>query len=259
MATHSHQQFFKQVNAYFDKVYVVTIPRLKERQEHMTELLDGLDFEFVHGVDKTDLTPEMISSVYDFSAHQKLARYESGALRKGQVACALSHLEVYKKAIDNNHQTVLILEDDIDFIEEAISQFEIFFDKLPKDWEFAYLGYWKNEQPPRMAWLKQNLYLALSFLGMHKWSATRIKNTYPKHINGHVQRAGNHEGAYAYAITLEGCKKLFEFNQPIKLNADHLFSHLITNRLLVGYLSTHKFFGHQTKGVSQTFNSETRR
>lgn len=252
-----HLDFFRQLNDYFDKVYVVTVPRLKERQDQTTKLLMGLDFEFVQGVDKEQLSNTEIEEFYDNNAHLSLSRFDK-PLRRGEIACALSHLQVYRQAISNGFDRILVLEDDIDIIAESLNQIKAFLNGLPNDWELAYLGcYLKNVSPGNTAWIKQSFYILMSILGIHKWSIRRILNIYPKPINDHVLESGNHEGAYAYAVTLAGCKKLLAFNQPIKLSADNLFSHLITNRFLKGYLAKDVFFGHKSSNGKGIYTSET--
>src|SRR5882762_5878461 len=37
---------------YFDKIFVVTIPRFADRQQRMNEHLQGLSFEYFYGADK---------------------------------------------------------------------------------------------------------------------------------------------------------------------------------------------------------------
>ncbi|MEM8894113.1 MAG: glycosyltransferase family 25 protein [Bacteroidota bacterium] len=256
MANPSHQEFFKQLNAFFDKVYVVSIPRLAERQQHMRNLLDGLDYHMIEGTDKQKLSEQDISEQYDQKAHFKLTR-TGKPLRAGEVACALSHLQVYQDAIAHGYDQILVLEDDISLVDDHLNEVAKHLDDLPNKWEFAYLGYWKNEVEPTLGWLKQGWYILLRLVGLHKWSIRRIRNIYPETTNSSLMKAGNHEGAYGYALTLGACKKLLAFNRPIKLNADNLFSHLITNEYLKGYLWNTKFvepISHSGKG---SFNSET--
>lgn len=254
--TDNRLHFFKQVNAYFDKVMVVSIPRLKDRQAYMSELLEGLDFEFVQGVDREQLSGEEINRVYEKSEHLRLSRFKK-TLRPGEIACALSHMQAYQRAIDQGFGRILILEDDVNLIEKNLRYFNQFSQNLPSDWEMVYLGYWKNEKATVFGKVKQAFYSVLSLLGLHKWSFRRHLNTYPKQVNEHVLTSGNHEGAYAYALTLDGCRKLLDFNRPIKLNADHLFSHLVTNEKLKGYLAARKFFEPMPKDGEKYFGSET--
>lgn len=250
-------KFFHQINDYFDKVYVVTIPRLKARQAHMSLLLDGLDFEFINGTDKHNLEVGDIEMLYDEKEHLRLSRFKK-PLRPGEIACALSHLKVYQNAVKYGFDRVLVLEDDIDLVEAHLSQLATFLEQLPAKWELAYLGYWKNERRPRLGWVKQFGYVLLSIIGYHKWSVRRILNTYPRPVVGDVWESGNHEGAYAYAVSLGGCKKLIAYNRPIKLNADNLFSHLATNRYLKAYICAKKIFAHRSKNGIGAFSSETR-
>jgi hypothetical protein len=46
------QDRFRLLNEYYDKIYVLSLPRLTQRIEHIKRTLSGLNFEFFFGVDK---------------------------------------------------------------------------------------------------------------------------------------------------------------------------------------------------------------
>ena len=45
----------------FDRIYVITLERAKERQKRILQRLEGLTFEFFYGVDKNALTEERLA------------------------------------------------------------------------------------------------------------------------------------------------------------------------------------------------------
>lgn len=59
--------------------------------------------------------------------------------RRGQIACLLSHIEVWKKIIQNNVEKMLVLEDDAVLTDDFIGNFRLMYDELPKNWDFVYL------------------------------------------------------------------------------------------------------------------------
>lgn len=59
--------------------------------------------------------------------------------RRGQLACLLSHVEVWKKIINENINECVILEDDALIQENFIEKFEEIYKVLPKDTDFLYL------------------------------------------------------------------------------------------------------------------------
>lgn len=59
--------------------------------------------------------------------------------RRGQIACLLSHIEVWKKIIQNNIEKMLVLEDDAILTDNFIVNFKSMYQELPKNWDFVYL------------------------------------------------------------------------------------------------------------------------
>jgi len=63
----------------------------------------GLDYEFIHAVNGHALTEAEIAQ------HTRAVNY---AFKPGEIGCALSHLAIYRKMVDENIAQILILEDD---------------------------------------------------------------------------------------------------------------------------------------------------
>jgi GR25 family glycosyltransferase involved in LPS biosynthesis len=59
----------------------------------------------------------------------------------GMVGCFLSHHNIYKHALENGYEKILVLEDDL----KPMAGFSVFMKmalkNLPDDWEFIYLGF----------------------------------------------------------------------------------------------------------------------
>jgi len=117
----------KLLNNIFDKIFVLTIPSFTDRIENMKQRLDGVDYEFFYGTYGGDL---------DVSPYR-----EAGSrLTRGQLSCALSHYNIYKKIVEEDIQNVLILEDDCIFTEN-INRIEEYSNQLPEEYSVFYLGY----------------------------------------------------------------------------------------------------------------------
>ena len=58
----------------------------------------------------------------------------------GQVGCALSHIKCINMAIKKKWKTLLVLEDDVEFKEDATNLFMDYFSRVPKNWDMIYLG-----------------------------------------------------------------------------------------------------------------------
>lgn len=87
------------------KVFVINLPRSIERRasmEHQLSLLN-LDYEIVEAVDGSKLSHSEI---------MRETRPLNYALRCGEVGCALSHINLYRKIASEGIPLALILEDD---------------------------------------------------------------------------------------------------------------------------------------------------
>jgi glycosyl transferase family 25 len=105
---------FTPLNNFFDFIYIITLERATERQQKITEPLEGLNYTFFYGVDKKDLTLDHLieSGIYDEKKAIELNRYDK-PMNTGQVGCSWSHRLVYEDMLKNGYRKVLILEDDV--------------------------------------------------------------------------------------------------------------------------------------------------
>ena len=85
---------------FFDKIFVVTIPRFTDRHKKVAESLQDLSFDFFQGFDKMQLDLEKAKQdgTYDEAKAIKMQR-QGKALNSGEIACSLSHRMVYEEMI----------------------------------------------------------------------------------------------------------------------------------------------------------------
>ncbi len=231
---------------YFDKVLVLTVPRFTDRQKKVRDRLAGIDFEFFYGVDKNELDDIFINDNYLFDKNSQLAiRQYFPPLNAGEIACSLSHRNIYQAIIDNNWEKVLIFEDDVlpdfnnlPFIIDTLKD-------LPEDWELLYLGYLKNEKITIGKKLKQFWYSIMSRFGLSRMPLFMIKNSLPKKYSTNLLKAGFHDCTHAYAITKEGAKKMIMTQTPVKYRADNLITALVLKGELNAYISKKYFFNQE--------------
>ena len=122
--------------------------------------------------------------------------------RRGQLACLLSHLEVWKYMIDNDIPELIILEDDSVVHKDFYNKLEKIYDELPPDYEFLYLF-------------------------VHDKSKNKIKsNKY-----NYIHKGFTTFGTVAYLITLNFVKKILPFFDTITTTIDDM---------LIKYFSKHK-------------------
>lgn len=231
---------------YFDKIFVVSLPRFTGRHQQVEQRLQGLNFDFFWGADKLQMDDEDVRSngTYDEQRAKKLQR-QGKALNLGEVACSLSHRNVYEWMIKNNWKKILILEDDVLPLYNNLNLLPGVLNELPADWELVYLGYLKHENVNTNLKVKQFFYKILSRLGLMKWNYTMIKNLLPRPYSSHLKKAGFHDCTHAYAISLEAAKKLISAQTPVVYRADDLLSATILKGELNAFITDPKFFDQE--------------
>lgn len=92
------------------KVFAINLERSPERRASIVRECRryALDFELVEAADGGALTPE--------ERRRALFDPDNNPLSAGEIGCALSHLKVYRKIVDQDIPAALILEDDIGFL-----------------------------------------------------------------------------------------------------------------------------------------------
>ena len=231
---------------YFDKILVVSVPRFTDRHQQVEQHLQGLPFEYFWGADKLQLGYEELKATgtYDEEKAKKLQR-QGKALNLGEIACSLSHRNVYLMMIEQGWERILILEDDILPRFEDLPFLPDTLKELPANWELVYLGYLKHEKITPGLRAKQFLYSILSSLGLMKWNNKMVSRLLPKPYSSHLKKAGFHDCTHAYAITLYAAKKLMAAQTPVVYRADDLLSSTIMKGELNAYITEPKFFDQE--------------
>ena len=234
------------LHQYFDKILVLTVPRFKDRQEKVKQRLSGISFDFFYGVDKNDLTEEYVRNNYQYDKKNSLAvRQYYPPLNTGEIACALSHRNIYQAMIDNNWEHMLVFEDDVVPDETNISLLPETLKELPAGWELFYLGYLKNETLSFGKRMKQFWYQTMAHLGFSNMPTQMLKNRLPRNFTKHLFKAGFHDCTHAYALSLTAAKKLVKEQTPVIQRADNLLSALVLKGELNAYASKKFLFNQE--------------
>lgn len=234
------------LNSYFDKIFVVSVPRFTERHKKVQQHLEGLSFDFFWGADKLQLDFELVKSdgTYDEKMAKQLQR-QGKELNHGEVACSLSHRMVYEEMIKQNWKKILILEDDVLPLYDDLALLPDALKELPPNWELVYLGYLKHETVTPSLKRKQFFYKIISSLGLMKWNRKMVNNFLPVPYSRHLKKAGFHDCTHAYAITTEAAKKLLAAQTPVVYRADDLLSSTIMKGELKAFVTVPKFFDQE--------------
>jgi len=231
---------------YFDRIFVLSVPRFQSRHQQLKEYLQGLSFDFFWGCDKQTIDSAKVKTdgTYNEKMAMKLQRHAI-PFNTGEIACSLSHRMIYEEMTRNNWQRILILEDDVLPLYENLSLLETSIKELPEDWELVYLGYLKYDRVTAAMRRKQSIYKLLSRLGLMKWSQAMVSNMLPVPYSSHLKKAGFHDCTHAYAISLEAAKKLADRQKPVIYRADDLLSTMIMKGELKAFITEPKFFDQQ--------------
>jgi len=244
------QDRFRLLNQYYDKIYVLSLPRLTERMEHIKKTLRGLNFEFFFGIDKQHFSLDELKKqgVYKTEQYQRFYK-KPKEISLGMLCCSLGHLKIYETIVEKNYQKTLVLEDDALPILESLDFFSRIIRELPAEWEILYLGCEKNEGRGIRQKFKQVIYMAFPFHSQLKLTRQIFSNYYPVNISQHIAKAGFHDCTHAYGITLEGAKKLIKEQKPVRFHPDNLLSYMAGTGQLKAYVARPKLFNQLTAFV----------
>lgn len=182
-------------------IFIVNLKRDKEKKEHMEELCvkHSLKCEFIEAVYGRDLQANEVDKVYNSKASIKEINRE---LTRGELGCALSHLSIYKKMIDNEIENAIVFEDDI-YLDDDFSIVVDSIQSFPENWELILLGYYSNVTTE---------------------SETVSSYRYKKQITKRhqtVRLVQQAYGTHGYIINLKGAKKLINQMKTINKPIDH--------------------------------------
>jgi GR25 family glycosyltransferase involved in LPS biosynthesis len=122
------------INRYFDHVYCLNLPECKERADMTLSRAQrfGLSFTLFPAV-----SGKLFSDVYRTFSSAK----ETTISNPNYMACALSHLSIYRHALAMGHRRILVIEDDLLFNKNMPQMFSDAVDEVPDDWKLLYLAW----------------------------------------------------------------------------------------------------------------------
>lgn len=221
-------------------IFIINLKRRLDRKASMEHKLKNLgitNYAFIEAIDALELSEEDIKTHYDKKDYKELSLPE--------IACALSHIKVYNKILENNINYAIILEDDanpnIEF-KKFITNFNI---KNDYDFDFLLLGYYSSNQSfnGKLKTSKANVklleYDSIIYLANPLYNVDNItihKPSYPSMDLDFIH------GAHCYMISYEGCKRALKINYPVMLEADNIwnYSHDELNTLLTNPILTNR-------------------
>lgn len=240
--------YFKHLNEYYDKVYVLSVKSAEERRNLFAKRFEGLEYSFFFGADKNNFRMDELENenIYSKKLTQKHHRY-SKSMIPGEVACSWSHRMIYEDSLMNNYERILIFEDDAvpDF--GMLSQIPEILNEFPATGELLMWGWNKNSDPGLFTFLKQQVYHLQHGLGFLKWHHKIIRNLYARNYSARLKKAGFHDFTFAYAINSNAAKKLIQMQTPIQYIADNLLAYASSTNVLEAYIAYPAVFLHDAQ------------
>lgn len=170
------------------RVFAINLSHRTDKKAHILNegKKHGLDIELIEAVNGAQLT--------DADFQELVHDYPACCLTKGEVGCALSHLNIYKKMMDENCPLALILEDDAVLGSDVVEVLEALQRIDRNDAARAYL-------------------LSGSHYYIESGSAPLV-GPYA------LYRIVDAFYAYAYVVNLEAAKAMYERLRPVVFEAD---------------------------------------
>jgi GR25 family glycosyltransferase involved in LPS biosynthesis len=180
------------VDAYFDKVFYINLPDERARDESVRQGLARAaitNFERVEAV-KYDVVP----GKYEW---RNFNRQEEKYMI-GQLSCRASHLKCVQMAWERCYKRVLILEDDVVFLEDPNVILNL-NQEILNDWDILYFGglaepFFRNQIVCAHAYAIRSTVFE-DILHMAPASGMEIDNFYAKVLQ-HMSFNGNQSGKY---------------------------------------------------------------
>lgn len=145
------------LNKFFSEIVVINLEKRKDRREQVTEELQKhlISAYIATGYNGPDIFP---------CVDKKHA---------AQMGCMMSHLECIRYAKSKHLESILILEDDVEFHPDLQLLFSEAIDELPKDWGLLYLGGNTNRDPKALVPVTDKISKVNYLLCLHAYAVHR--------------------------------------------------------------------------------------
>ena len=132
-----------------DKVYILAINVTQEKIDSIQQRLENCDFaskvgyEILTGHDgRKDPMPEGVHVYQDWAKEPHTwNKFWKQPINPGEVGCALSHINVWKRIAEGEEERCLVLEEDFFAVKSMYALPEVSPD-LPIVWDYCSLGRW---------------------------------------------------------------------------------------------------------------------
>jgi GR25 family glycosyltransferase involved in LPS biosynthesis len=216
--------------------YVINLPFDQKRKEVVTQEMakHGIDPVFIEGVVGKNLT------FRDYVENTTIIYSLFGV--PGVVGCAMSHLKVWKQALEEGYEQIMVCEDDVVFAEDFKDKLNSVLTEIPADNDLVYVGCLHSEKDKPT----NTVLTILQFLIRGVGRTSQIP------VSEHVYVPQIAFGTHCYIASRKGLEKLVQaFDKNIKYHVDF---HLQTLPDLVKY-ALHPKLAFQESAAQSTISS----
>jgi GR25 family glycosyltransferase involved in LPS biosynthesis len=173
------------------KIFVINLDRdwkrMKELDMEMKE--NNLEYERFSAIKGSELTDE--SPIIKKYFASNLKKYNNN-----QKGCTLSHISIWNKIKESNHELTIVMEDDVIIPKNLFQKLDIYLKQLPEDWDILFLG-----------------------------GNRIIGHKYSEHlVSPDISKRGNY-GTFAYLIRNKNIDNILGICKNIKLHTDLFMQH----------------------------------
>lgn len=185
---------------YIDKIYVINLKESKDRLQSFTQEMEKLrkPFTRIEGIRGSKLTKEDKKKI--------TTAFCQNFCSDSLIGCALSHKKTWIQAYEENHDLVMICEDDCYFDPDFRNIFNKTYSYIPKDFDVLFLG------GEGGCSYDQNYSFIFNML-------VAFQKKKFKRINEHIYVPDLALAAHCYLVSRKGLKKLID-------SVDRIFYHI---------------------------------
>ena len=128
---------------YWDEVYLLNIPRLKDRRNYMLQEFkkQGINFKINYGIDKNNINELFLNKLKEDGKITQNYINESKNKKQGTLACLLTHVGLWETLKKSNKNHFLIFEDDCHIMHGFKEKAKKYLKYVPSNWDMIWLGH----------------------------------------------------------------------------------------------------------------------
>ena len=208
------------MNSFIENIYVINMDedtdRLNKTYKECNK--NNIKFERFTGIDASKLSIK--------EKRKYVTKFCQNFCTNSMIGCGMSHIKIYEDVIKKNYNNVLILEDDIYFINDFNEIFNEVLEELPKDYDILYIG--------SVGLSSKETSYDFNLLFKLISNKNEKQNTNYKNIFCPIFPLGTH----GYIISNQGCKKILKIFNKVNYHID--FQINFNNKNLNTYASNKK-------------------